>query len=916
MKRAEGAPRAKRTAPKGPKRERPPIVFSGPSVSHAEVLDVLPGAETRPPIRRGDLDSLQQGRVVAIIDGVFDAVLAVSPSEIRAALARGVRIYGSSSMGALRASEVPEVEGVGRIYEMYRGGRILRDDEVAVLVDTESGKSLTEPLVNVRYAVEQLTASGSISRTTGAAIVDAASAMHFHDRTYPNILRRAGVSDANAAAILMRALRAFDLKRDDAVTLLERLRAIPREKSASASLPKSNGTNEIVADDLVDVRVKAVEHPDAPLRVWEFGEVIDFRELLRFLALTGRLEDHVRRILGRSALSEGTAKPWRRLDKRAPDPQELFEAAWDEWGWQTEEEVHVTFHDLGVGMKAFSRHMSAEHDARSRIAWACEKMPNELLRSLRTELLCNNLALKREAMRYGSLLKLAARARTSPSTGDLIEAKAALLGSATYHMTVDKWTDLLDRVCLSEEQALSTVDLVARARQYGVERLAEFEAASTVSGSGGIGTEALDSAQYGAGSSRSVDDGEAMSIATRLGRVIGITRVAQLSELERMDGLHVAAAYRPSGWSSTIGSGKSESADGAIVGAIMEEMEKYCCDAFEPEVVRTQSFNEWGAGEAVSAFELSTPYDSPYTEEQPIDWTWADDLVSGTRIHVPASIWSPKRRLNDPWFCPRLGRKQFNSNGNAAAFTVTEALCHALSELIERHAVKLAEQAIANPGNLPGALQPPFHFVDLKTCPVSTQRICTAIQLAGFSVRVLNITSEIAVPTFMARIGFRAQDPDVDDEAAKAAVSACTHPNPEIAINRAMLEGVQDIIQNVSGAREDFAIRVRSLGRHERPRPRPRGAYLWLRPGVPKKKFAASWGVRSTSGRDDLRFIVERLTAASYGRVLYRDISSEVTKPVAAVRAMIPGLETPNPFSTGLRARMNLVTDLLRKHEW
>ncbi|MDW9237092.1 putative tfuA domain protein core [Burkholderia thailandensis] len=60
----------------------------GPSLSHDDARGIL-DAEYRPPIRRGDLDGFGQGIIVAIIDGVFDQQLAVTPSELRAALARG-----------------------------------------------------------------------------------------------------------------------------------------------------------------------------------------------------------------------------------------------------------------------------------------------------------------------------------------------------------------------------------------------------------------------------------------------------------------------------------------------------------------------------------------------------------------------------------------------------------------------------------------------------------------------------------------------------------------------------------------------------------------------------------------------------------------------------------------------------------
>ncbi|RYD65608.1 MAG: hypothetical protein EOP83_07015, partial [Verrucomicrobiaceae bacterium] len=109
------------------------FVFVGPSLSPALARELLPLAEIRGPIRRGDLDAIDAPAVVAIIDGIFDSSHAVSPREIRTAVSRGIKVLGASSMGALRAAEIPQMLGVGRVYGMYRDGVIDRDDEVAVL---------------------------------------------------------------------------------------------------------------------------------------------------------------------------------------------------------------------------------------------------------------------------------------------------------------------------------------------------------------------------------------------------------------------------------------------------------------------------------------------------------------------------------------------------------------------------------------------------------------------------------------------------------------------------------------------------------------------------------------------------------------------------------------------------------------
>src|SRR5436190_832106 len=197
------------------------IVFVGPSLPAQLAGRLLPGGELRPPIRRGDLDQIAAGTIVGIVDGLFAQTLAISPGEIRQAIARGVAVYGAASMGALRAAEVPAVVGVGRIFEMYRSGAIERDDEVAVVLDAETHAALTEPLVNVRFATERLVRSGTINRRDGVAIVDACARLHFTERTYRRILDGSTLAGNRDLDELIALLRRFDLKRDDAHLLLE-----------------------------------------------------------------------------------------------------------------------------------------------------------------------------------------------------------------------------------------------------------------------------------------------------------------------------------------------------------------------------------------------------------------------------------------------------------------------------------------------------------------------------------------------------------------------------------------------------------------------------------------------------------------------------------------------------------------------
>ena len=65
--------------------------------------------------------------------GLFMLKAPVRHLEILALLADGVTVAGSSSMGALRAAELWRYgrRGVGEIFELFRSGVVVGDDEVA-----------------------------------------------------------------------------------------------------------------------------------------------------------------------------------------------------------------------------------------------------------------------------------------------------------------------------------------------------------------------------------------------------------------------------------------------------------------------------------------------------------------------------------------------------------------------------------------------------------------------------------------------------------------------------------------------------------------------------------------------------------------------------------------------------------------
>jgi len=222
------------------------VIFLGPSLDRAEAQRLLE-ADYRPPAARGDLTrAAEQGaRIIGLIDGVFFQESAVGHREILEALRRGARVVGASSMGALRAAELHTLgmEGVGRIFRCYRDGEITSDDEVALVFDPEYHHPLSEPLVNIRWAATRAAREGIITPDEGDRIVDVARSLYFTDRTYPANVRQAALSEEAARRFLaFAAAPEQDLKRQDAVEALRRIREIAAEVGipVEPDLPASN----------------------------------------------------------------------------------------------------------------------------------------------------------------------------------------------------------------------------------------------------------------------------------------------------------------------------------------------------------------------------------------------------------------------------------------------------------------------------------------------------------------------------------------------------------------------------------------------------------------------------------------------------------------------------------------------------
>ncbi len=219
------------------------VVFLGPSLSRDEAERVLRAgsiqdAECLPPARRGDLYRAARdgAELICLIDGVFFQDCSVAHKEVLFALERGARVIGASSMGALRASElnVYGMEGVGEIYSAYKSGALVSDDEVALVFDPFDFEPRSEPLVNIRHNLDLAQRRGIIDSVAGDRLFEAARSLYFPERTYEKMLLAA---EASLPGETLERFRDFirnekrDLKREDALKALERVKEIAEEKA-------------------------------------------------------------------------------------------------------------------------------------------------------------------------------------------------------------------------------------------------------------------------------------------------------------------------------------------------------------------------------------------------------------------------------------------------------------------------------------------------------------------------------------------------------------------------------------------------------------------------------------------------------------------------------------------------------------
>ena len=206
------------------------IIYTGLSLPFDEAKEILDSHDDieviyKRPIKRGDLGQAlnENPDIIGIIDGVFHQNSSVGHKEIMAVMDKGITVVGSSSMGALRASELDSLgmTGIGYVYKQYATGKVASDDDVAVMLDSDTLESLSEPLINMDYVFTNAVSENIITQSQKDELIKIAKSTFYPKRNYAQTLNESNLDEKTKENLINLIRQSVDIKKEDAKELVK-----------------------------------------------------------------------------------------------------------------------------------------------------------------------------------------------------------------------------------------------------------------------------------------------------------------------------------------------------------------------------------------------------------------------------------------------------------------------------------------------------------------------------------------------------------------------------------------------------------------------------------------------------------------------------------------------------------------------
>lgn len=382
---------------------------------------------------------------------------------------------------------------------------------------------------------------------------------------------------------------------------------------------------------------------------------------------------------------------------------------------------------------------------------------------------------------------------------------------------------------------------------------------------------------YRTGTHRFRPPAETLGIVTPHMSAMGITRVANITGLDRV-GLPVVAVYRPNARSVAVSQGKGIDLAAAKASGVMEAIESHHAEHPDLPLRLAQEAELRAAGcRVVDTDGLPRLSVGRYDSRKPILWCEAEDLMAdGAPLLVPFEMVHTNYTRPLP---AGSGSFQMSSNGLASGNHVLEAIGHGLCEVIERDALALWA--------LRGGTESDHGRLDLDSVDDTIARgLLDQLDGAGLAVGVWDITTDIGLPVFVCALADR--ETNVFGQVYSSHGSGC-HAAREVALARALTEAAQTRLTYIAGARDDAH---RELFETARNPDRVAGvrSRLIQAAATPRRRYGAVSTHDAFSFQDDVAWTIERLAAVGVRQVAVVRFPSRIDG-IAVVRVIVPGLE-------------------------
>ena len=355
-------------------------------------------------------------------------------------------------------------------------------------------------------------------------------------------------------------------------------------------------------------------------------------------------------------------------------------------------------------------------------------------------------------------------------------------------------------------------------------------------------------------------------------RCMGITRVANVTGLDRV-GLPVVTVCRPNARSLAVSQGKGLDLPAAKASALMEAVEAFHAEHIVSPLRAGSVAELRGLLPLADVTALPRSQLGRFDEELRLLWIEGRNWLDEAMLWLPLETVSADYTLPLP---PGSGCFAASTNGLAAGNSLLEAACHGICEVLERDAATLWKLGGERARRASAVALP---SIDSEPC----QATLAAFHQAGLEVRVWDITSDAGVAAFCCLVC------GGEDDWADPEFGAGCHPAREIALLRALTEAAQARTTFIAGARDDLAGTLYSAAAR-----RQRRCYCRQLIAGPagERDFAQTPTLETNNIADDLAWMLSRLRAIQITQVIVVDLSrAEIGIPV--VRVAIPGLEGP-----------------------